>query len=268
MQCSPSHYKLFRNDGSCFKKPQLLNICEKLNLSNYTHLKKSELWEKINTHMMHIFNCRNSDEHCWLDNLNNSSVSSHVPKQPITWKINDRTWLTNFDLLNVMTQYEKKYRSFKFIGVFPIDFANSNGFGSCISKELCNIKFKSIKNKTQFGIIFNLDKHYQSGSHWVATYINIKPKTTNYGFYYFDSNAMPMPIEIKNLSVAIQNEMKDDTFVIKENTVQKQFKNTECGMFCLHFLIKCLEKYKFNAIINDKKYDDDVHKLRYTLFRI
>lgn len=268
MQCSPSHYKLYKNDGSCFKKKQLLNMCNNLDLKNYKHLSKKQLWEKINSHMIHHFDCKNNDEHCWLDNMYTSNGSSHVPKQPSTWKINDRTWLTNFDLLNVMLQYEAKYRSFKFMGVFPIDFANNSGFGTCISKELCNIKFKSIKNKTQFGIIFNLDKHYQSGSHWVAVYINIKPKTTNYGFYYFDSNAMPMPIEIKNLSVAIQNEMNDTKFMLKENTIQKQFKNTECGMFCLNFLIKCLKKHTFNTIMHDNMYDDDVHKLRYALFRI
>ena len=35
----------------------------------------------------------------------------------------------------------------------------------------------------QIGIVFNLDKHDQEGSHWVSMFIDLKRD----GIYYFDS---------------------------------------------------------------------------------
>ena len=48
--------------------------------------------------------------------------------------------------------------------------------GKCVWEELCKFELeKQIeKGKNKIGIIFNLDKHYQSGSHWVSLFIDIE----------------------------------------------------------------------------------------------
>ena len=49
--------------------------------------------------------------------------------------------------------------------------------------------------KHKLGFIFNTDKHYQSGSHWIAMFVDLKSKQ----IFYFDSNGNAMPIQIKQL---------------------------------------------------------------------
>lgn len=267
MQCSPYNNRFINEHLTCFSKKQLLNIVSHLDIKfNKNKTNKDELWQLINKTMLKQ-DCNHGDEHCWLEKTN-KQFDSHVPKQPTEWKSNPNTWLTNFDILNVMTQYEKKYRKFKFFGVFPIDFSQKYGAGQCISQELCDLKISKFKDSDSFGCVFNLDKHNQSGSHWVSVFFNINKNKPNYGFYFYDSVSSKIPKEIYHFGLSIQKQINDNHFKIYQNNVQKQFKNSECGMFSLHFLIECLKKKKYNDIINDKYYDDEVHKLRNKLFRV
>ena len=75
-----------------------------------------------------------------------------------------------------MEQYEDKYLDFEFIGPVPIDFDLKDSIGNCIVDELCKININRLKKEyiNKIGIIFNLDKHYQNGSHWVCLYIDLK----------------------------------------------------------------------------------------------
>jgi hypothetical protein len=266
MQCSPYHYKFFDQHGTCFSKAQLINIAKSINVP-HTNTKKQDLWRRINTKMLGV--CEDGNEHCWLAKTNKDyHFNAHVPKQPAPWSRDSRTWLTNVDILNVMVQYEKRHRKFKFFGVFPIDFAEKYGMSQCISIELCNLNLNKLKSYSQFGCVFNLDKHYQSGSHWVSVFFNTDKSLPNYGFYFFDSTSSKIPVEILNFAKSVQKQVADPaSFRIHQNVVQKQFKNTECGMFSLHFLIECLKNKPFIDIVNNPFYDDDVHKLRNKLFR-
>ena len=268
MQCSPSHLIFFRKHRTCFKRTQLLNITSFLKIPKYRTMNKQTLWLLINQHMMSSFNCNSHDEHCWLDNMQHINTSSHVPKHPDSWNYNNYTWLTNFDILRVMIQYERFYKRFKFFGVFPIDFADSNSIGSCISKELCNLNIVPLlKHFHHFAMVFNLDKHYQSGSHWVALFINTQKSKTNYGIYYFDSNANKIPREIDIFATSIQKQINDPDFYLHVSTQRKQFKSTECGMFCIHFILKCLKNTPFHKFDHNEIHDEDVFKLRKILFR-
>jgi hypothetical protein len=264
MQCSPYNDRFYKKHKSCFSKKQLIIIATALKLKFNKNITKITLWQHINDHMLQ---CKHGDEHCWLEQTGNIITNSHVPIQPTDWNTNPYTWLTNFDILNVMTQYEEKYTSFKFIGVFPIDFAETYGFSSCISTELCNFDLSKFKKYNSFACVFNLDKHYQSGSHWVTIFFNTNKRSKNYGFYFFDSVSSKIPKEILNFGISIKKQMNDRDFELHQNVVRKQFQNTECGMFSLHFVTECLKNKSFHTIINAKYYDQDVHKLRKKLFR-
>lgn len=266
MQCSPYHRKFLIAHNTCFSKKQLVSIASYLHLKFNKHtIRKNELWKLINKHMLE---CEDGDEHCWLRKTNNLITDAHVPSKPSDWEHNPHTWLSNFDIMNVMTQYEQKYNRFKFIGVFPIDFSEKYGLSTCISVELCNFTLSKFTGKyDSFACVFNLDKHYQSGSHWVAVYFNTNKRNKNYGFYFFDSVSAKIPQEILRFGISVQKQINDPDFHLHQNVVQKQFKNSECGMFCLHFIIMCLKNKPFHAIINTPYYDNDVHKLRNKLFR-
>ena len=79
---------------------------------------------------------KNNKEYCWLklSAFKNKFISSNnlfVPEMPTEWCSNitkwresliDAPWLSNYDIDNIIEQYEQKYPSFKFLGSTPIDF--------------------------------------------------------------------------------------------------------------------------------------------------
>ena len=72
--------------------------------------------------------------------------------------------------------------------------------------------------------IYNLEPHYVSGSHWVATYV--KDNVTN----YFDSFGMAPFQELVNHAVR-----KNLTLLHQDQQIQNLY-TTTCGFYCLYFL--------------------------------
>lgn len=192
------------------------------------------------------------------------------PSMPSSWKANKYEWLSNFDILRVMAQYEKKHRSFAFLDAAPIDFA------SCmVSSALC--EFNSAKliaqGKTQMGVIFNLDPHYMPGSHWVACYANLNHKLPSYGVCYFDSNGLAPPSQIIDFMHGVKNTLPQEhnveKFKIMYNNSRFQFHNSECGMFSMIFIILSLEnvrKKQFHSVMSMIGDDANMNNLRNVLF--
>jgi hypothetical protein len=115
---------------------------------------------------------------------------------------------------------------------------------------LCQFSLeKFIKaKKTKIGIVFNLDRYYQSGSHWVSMFIDI----TNRFIFFFDSadNSIPPEIWTENpednsLVNRIIRQGKElsppiDFTFYNNRGVEHQTGNTECGMYSLFFIITML----------------------------
>jgi hypothetical protein len=205
------------------------------------------------------------------------------PEKPESWYRNPKTWLSNYDIQNVMVQYAqcKKYK-YTFLGVFPIDFTVASVNGVCLYSEFCNINIKDyIKHGKRFiGFITNLDKHDESGSHWTSTFIVIDPILQTYGAYYYDSTGNDIPSYLNNFLQDIKQQCdalySKKTFKIHLNKKQHQRKNTECGIFSMVFQIRWINKHivkknntSFEEIIDGNPYIDDDHmlKIRDTLFR-
>lgn len=218
-------------------------------------------------------------EKCWLNLLNSQQqqfVNEMVfsPEKPPEWEKNPNEWLSNIDILNVLKQYEKSNLDFKFIGPTPIDFdsISSDGHGKCVWEELCHFSLKKYTNFKKIGIIFNLDKHDQSGSHWVSLFIDI----TNSFIFYFDSASNKTPSEIKAFVKKIQKQSLEigDGIEYKyyenyPNNHQKS--NTECGMYSLYFIITMIDNkkstnYKIKLFKEKKIPDKFMKKLRNVYF--
>jgi hypothetical protein len=204
------------------------------------------------------------------------------PEKPESWYKNPKTWLSNYDIQNVMFQYSdcKKYK-YAFLGVFPIDFTVASVNGVCLYSEFCHINIKDyIKRGKKFiGLITNLDKHDESGSHWTSTFMVIDPSLQTYGAYYYDSTGNSIP---SYLNTFLQDVKKQcDTlyphidFNINLNKKQHQYKNTECGVFSMVFQIRWINKHivkknntSFEEILGNPYIDDDhMLKIRDTLYR-
>jgi hypothetical protein len=203
------------------------------------------------------------------------------PLMPKSWIANDRSWLSNFDIQAVMVQYEEAVPDFWMVGVFPIDFALVLEDGQCVSMEMCGLSVAKMRaaGKTQAGIILNLDTHDQSGSHWVAVYVNIDPAHKNYGLFYYDSVSALPPPEINDFAESLRSQvvatshekkasLRKKPFNYEYNVHRRQFKNTECGVFAMFFLVCCMSrKLDFDYICRCMGNDENLHTLRAVFFR-
>ena len=235
--CSPNNSA--GDSMSCFDYKALHTIAETWNKTNKDKIKivknRKKLWKNIEQKMSYKCNT----EWCWINKATSSlKHKDHFkPLKPKVWEEKPNEWLDNFNLENVMKQYQKKYHDFEFIGPVPIDFDLKNNIGNCVVDELCKIQLSNLikNNKYKLGIIFNLDKHNESGSHWIALYCDIKKSQIN----YFDSYGIHPEYEIKVLINKLHEQLTkhNNKCIIEINEKRHQYKGSECGVYCLHFLI-------------------------------
>lgn len=273
--CSPR----IKNNVSCYSYELLLKIANILN-KNGSKIKisknKKTLHKRIEKEIKKISDCK--DEICWktipliknnLDlNTKKETIDSFKPEMPKEWNKNPNTWLNTSDIDNVMKQYEKKYPMFNFLGTHPIDFALKRKNECIVSDdELCKINILELKKKyNSLGLVLNTDSHNESGEHWFSIYIdlkgkNIKNKPT---IYYFDSALSDPPQEIINFVNICKNQYPQLDFIY--NDIQHQYGNTECGVYCLHFLTEMLKGKSFINYVNNKLNDKIMEKFRKIFF--
>ena len=225
------------------------------------------LWSLLDNKLKHICN----DEFCWTKQkfINNDKevLDEFRPEMPSKWKNNKNEWLTTLDIEAVMKQYEKKYNDFSFVGPVPIDFDKQLHPGFCVINELCNINLNRLKNagKNKLGIIFNLDPHDKPGSHWVAMYADFDKLNE---IYYFDSYGIREPKEVTTLMNRLkeQSEKLGNKTNIHINNIRHQYKNSECGVYSMHFILKLLEGNKYDEVKNNIIKDDKMEENREKLF--
>jgi hypothetical protein len=225
------------------------------------------------------------DEFCWTQQpfardapqIAQVQTSAFRPEKPKSWYSKPNEWLTSMDILYVMRQYEQAYPHFKFLGVVPIDFAADDGTGQCISRPMCAFDADEMQQRghTMFATVFNLDRHDQPGSHWVACFGCIDPQNAcKYGIGYFDSGGLAPPAPIVNFMRVVRDQLTRRAPAgappchIKYNPKRRQFGNTECGIFCLAFIILHLQMKKgtYRDVRLRIGSDKDMTKLRDVLF--
>ena len=290
--CSPSKHKKKKNNVlqqiSCFNEKALKNIAKSYNklypsvsINIPKKIKDSNLlsfWNILRKNISEQTNC--SEESCWIEtNVGKTALSIYKnieeflrPLKPKEWNDNPIEWLSTIDIENLLKQYNV-YHDFIFIGAVPIDFDSVLSPGVCVINELCNINIKNLFSKGiyKIGVIFNLDKHDQEGSHWVSLFISIKKGS----IFYFDSYGYPPNNEISTLIHRMRNMMNDlfisnpqllkeidiDTDIV--NKVKKLKKNTysisnnlqkDTPVFYMKY-----NSYKPLKIVNTNKVNDTYH---------
>lgn len=254
------------------------------NIIDIENISKKELWNLLNNINKNYFNC--SSEICWasLPYIRNKTylLKRFRPPKPKSWYKDKNTWLNTTDIENVMYQYEKRFPDFKFLGVSPVDY-DYEYQNECVSEDICRLKIKDlhIGGKKKFGIVFNLDRHNESGSHWVSLFSDLDKGE----IYYYDSYGLRPPYDIRKLMKEISNQgqtipqkderqlsehgqcldncdLKQNFFTSYFNNIRHQYKNSECGIYSMHFIISFLEGFSFSKIITNIKQDDEINKYR------
>jgi len=233
---------------------------------------KKKLWKEIDVRLKD----KCTSEWCWIEQefvkrVGSKELESNFrPKMPRSWKKNPYEWLSSVDIQSVMAQYEEKYPEFYFIGPVPIDFDYRENMGQCVVDELCNINIANLlKNgTTKVGVIFNLDKHDQPGSHWIALFMDIKEHT----ICFFDSYGHEPPNEIKVLIDRLQKQASElpppdnFEFTYNCNKTRHQYEHSECGVYSIYFVIQLLEKKKTFNELQSRIPDEFVNKKRKYFF--
>lgn len=259
--CAPDkEYK----DGSCYSLDELVKMVNSYN-KRFTNnqipmiYNKKYLVKELNSKLKDVCN----DQICWLEqdfvkNLNDDNINETFrPKGPS----NSLKWLNTTNIDKVIKQYYKLYPEFIFYGAVPIDFDDLPFYG------IKNIDFDKLQSegKYKLGFVFNTDEHYKSGSHWIALFCNLKEGN----IYFFDSNGIKPEYRIKKLVKRIYKYFKsknNNNIQKRYNNIRHQFKNTECGVYSINFILRLLKGETFGHIIKNITYDDDMSKCRLKYF--
>ena len=274
--CSP---KAVESNVSCLDDQLLLKIADILNKYNGANITektyKGSLHKQVSDKISEISDCKS--EKCWstiheiIRHLTSEELSrfkkSFKPNMPEKWKKNPTEWLSTSDIEKCLKQYEESNKGFKSYGALPMDFDLKRS-DSCVSGDICNIDIKKHMDNGEhsIGSVFNLDDHDEPGSHWVSVYMDLNSKNREIpSMYYFDSIADKPTKQIKELYNRVKKQYKTATNKDMEflyNDIQHQKNNTECGVYCIHFITTMLQGKNFHEYINEIKSDDFMNKFR------
>jgi hypothetical protein len=286
--CSPSakNRKFCYSSSSLIKLIKIWNILNPLNKININSNDTSNnIIDKLNEKFKNYIK-KDNTYWAWIDLLKIKAKKENKPElikslieiekedlrpsQPVEWVNNPVEWLSNFDIIKVMRQYEKiPENKYKFLGVFSIDF------GKKTKIDISSI-IKSGK-VSYLGFITNLSRESEPGTHWTSSFFILDPSLPSFGGYYYDSTTGNIPKDLQPVFNDIKKQIEfiyNKTFPIQINKVRHQRSNTECGVFSMAFQIlwiNYLKKNKnvnFDTIIKQQQYTDDkMKKLRFNYFR-
>ena len=253
---------------SCYSYNTLLKIATNYNKYYANKIiierNKQKLWDNIKQKLE--TECKK--EWCWKDQQILKNIKNHRnldvfrPHMPKDWYTNINSWLDTNNINDVMKQYENKYNTFAYLGTVPSDCPED------IYCELTNVDYLKLKKKNikKIGIIYNLDKHNQGGSHWVALFID---QTNNIPtIEYYDSyGTMPNNLIKKYIHSIKDNYNKNNINChCIYNDRRHQYGGSECGMFSMFYIINRLNGISMDDITKEKIKDKEMEELRYKLY--
>jgi len=294
--CSPKELDNYKSRKSCYNRDILEKIAEAYNRSfpdnkieTIEKLSFSKLWKTLQKRMKTVCD---DNEVCWVSQVGldyDKSINKFIrPKMPNEWIKNPNEWLSNFNIEAVLIQYQQSIPEYKWIGVFPVDFNITSSKGECLYSDVCSVDIQELYHQgyKYCGLIINLDKHDQPGSHWTSLFICIDPSLKCFGAHYFDSVGNNPPFEMKSLMENLKTQGEElkkkikskNSFELNVNKIQYQYGNSECGIFSIYYQLKWLNllknlnnrdrnKLTFDDVIKNKITDKQIESLRKILFR-
>jgi hypothetical protein len=193
------------------------------------------------------------------------------PKAPKEWAVNRWEWLSSDDIDAIEKNFTKVFNDYFYVGAVPIDFDLKSETGKCLVSALCKMKLEELykKGKHRIGIVINTDPHDGPGEHWVCVFCDIRPELEFPRMTYFDSYAQKPEKEIVEL-MERWKEQWDKTGIhskgmeLTYNQTRHQYKDSECGIYCIYFHYACLMEIPMGERIPDEV----INSFRTLLFRI
>ena len=271
MNCSPD-VKVSSKCKSCFSKNDLIKMIKLYNKKNPSkkiiikNKSQIQLWNILRKSLSSTCN----KEVCWVDqnfidmNTKSNLIKKFKPKFPEEWKKNKNTWLSTTDINEVMKQYERLYRNFSFFGPVPVDCPNGI---HCELSSLDPIYLNKKNNINKIGIIFNLDYHYQSGSHWVALVIDTSKSP--FCIDFFDSYGEEPHHLIKKFMDNMKTKLEKEKQTIQiYNDKRHQYGHSECGVYSMNYILERLKGKSPYQLTKKIIKDSIMNEMRKYLYRL
>lgn len=209
--------------------------------------------------------CKSGTPECIVHNL------VKKPAAPMSWSVNPEEWLSSDDIDQCQRYYEKIIPDYYYVGSTPIDFDLHSETGKCLVSSLCSMKITELYKKgyRRIGLVFNTDPHDKGGEHWIAAYVDMRSHLKYPKFVFFDSYAQEPEPEIQRLMMRWKEQIDDmkifeKPMKLEYNKIRHQYKNAQCGMYCIYFLHCCLFDIPMNKVVPD----DVVMMMRPLFFQI
>jgi len=274
-KCAPG---ITFESGSCIQLHILVEMAKAYNLNaDDSKIKLHQNLEILNPkkykkYLLSEFNKRLGDkcttQKCWTEQsfVSNMKKIAKEELDKYTFRPDGPTgkfeWLNTININEVMEQYEKKNKDFKFLGAVPIDFDEFERFG------IKNLDYSKLiaEGKHKIGVVFNLDEHDQPGSHWVSLFGNLKDGQV----YFFDSYGIRPEKRIRTLMRRLANFSQTGLGIkdvkVDYNKTRHQYENSECGVYSINFITRMLKGDTFEQICDNKVGDRQVNKCRSVYF--
>jgi hypothetical protein len=222
-----------------------------------------EVWHSLKRRLQD--KCNTGSAECIISSL------LRRPKAPQEWSVNRYEWLSSDDIEAIEKNYMDLFPDYFCAGVVPIDFDLKNETNQCIVSTVCAMKIDELykQGKQQIGLVLNTDPHDGPGQHWIAVFCDIRPELEYPRMTYFDSYAEHPESEVKTLMRRWKKHW-DATKVHKQgmkltyNTTRHQYKDSECGMYCLYFHYACL----MGIPMDERIPDEVINSFRNLLFKM
>lgn len=274
-KCAPG---LTFESGSCIQIHILVEMAKAYNLNaDSDKIKLHQNLEILNPkkykkYLLNEFNKRMGDkcttQKCWTEQsfISNMKKLAREELEKYTFRPDGPTgkfeWLNTININEVMEQYERTNKNFKFLGAVPIDFDDFERFGI---KNLDYSKLIS-EGKDKIGIVFNLDEHDQPGSHWVSLFSDLRKGKV----YFFDSYGIRPERRIRALMRRLANFSQTGLGIkdvdVDYNKTRHQYENSECGVYSINFITRMLKGDSFEEICGKRIEDKKVNKCRNVYF--
>ena len=233
---------------TCLKQDDINTIAKSLNTTNtQTAINKA------------LPDCKGS-EFCWVKQTGNMSKLGDNFK-PVKMEDKKNDWLWNIDVDKALSLVAQTNSSFKAFKAVPSNFLSMDAddlwyYQSTNVREL-DLQKELKKGYTSIGMVFNTSPSTRPGKHWVCMYIDISRNIA----YYYDSAGKPPISQV----VDFINQMPSKPKLIN-NKIKNQYKNIDCGMYCLYMLSGLSNGHSFDNLVQYAPNDDFINKLRKAFF--
>ena len=178
---------------------------------------------------------------------------------------NNKEWLSNFNIDQVLNQWKDNYPGFVHIPFQMIDFARQK-----TKLETIDLVKECKNGMKSFATVINTDYSKGPGIHWFCIYGDFSNNNNIIIEYFNSSGTMPLN-EIHEWLVKTIKKLNDAHLnaryeIVTRNEIQKS--SSECGVFSLYYIYARLNnipytKFSELGLLND----EDMYEFRKYLFR-